>query len=101
MNNQKNTLAAVVDDFLVSLSDERKAELKRVILNSQLTTSWPWYKEVISSYLQGPDAKLLLDDIESHYPGTEFGNAVSGENPDMHAYEAEIILREAQKNLNK
>jgi hypothetical protein len=101
MNIQKNTLIAVVDDFLASLSDERKVELKKVLLNSQLTTSWPWYKEVMSSYLQLPDAKELLDDIELHYPGTEFGNAVSGENPVSHAYEAEIILREAQKALNK
>ncbi len=101
MKTQKNSLAAVVSDFIASLSEAEKAELRTLILNSQLTTSWPWYKQVMARYLQLPDAKELLDDIESHYPGTEFGNAVSGENPSSHAYEAKIILREAQKALGK
>lgn len=91
-----NRLTTVVEDFVASLSNQRKAELRLVLLSPMMSTSWPWYQEVIDRYLKGPDAKLLLDDIEFHHPGCEFGNAVS-EYPYMHTYEVGIILREAQK----
>lgn len=100
MVNSLTTLAAVVQDLVASLSDERKSELKTILRNPLYSESWVWYKEVINRYLKGPNAKALMDDIELHYPGAEFCNAIS-EHPHMHTYEAELILQEAQKALSK
>jgi hypothetical protein len=95
-----NRLSVVVEDFVASLSDERKVELKNILLSPMMSSSWPWYEEVINRYLKGPDTKALMDDIELHYPGSEFGNAVS-EYQDIHAYEVGKILWEAQKAVGK
>jgi hypothetical protein len=96
-----NRLSVVVEDFVASLSEERKAELQNNFSsNSMLSTDWPWYKEVIDRYLKGLGAHALMDDIELHHPGAEFGNAIS-ENPRIHLYEAEMILQDAKKVLNK
>jgi hypothetical protein len=61
--NAMNRLSVVVEDFVASLSDKRKAELQHVLLSPMMSTSWPWYEEVINRYLKGPDAKALMDDI--------------------------------------
>ncbi len=100
MNIQRNTLAAAVDDFVASLSVERKAGLSKVVLNSQFTTSWPWYQEVIDRYLKGPDASALLREIEMHHPGAEFYNLAKN-TKGVPIYEASVILKAAQKILGK
>jgi hypothetical protein len=101
MHIPMNRLSVVVEDFVASLSEKRKAELQNNFFsNAMLSTDWPWYKEVIDRYLKGPDAQALMDDIELHHPGAEFGNAIS-ENPRIHLYEAEMILQDAKKALNK
>ena len=101
MHIPMNRLSVVVEDFVSSLSEKRKAELQNNFFsNAMLSTDWPWYKEVIDRYLKGPDAQALMDDIELHHPGAEFGNAIR-ENPRIHLYEAEMILQDAKKALNK
>ena len=98
MQTPMNCLSVVVEDFVASLSGKRKEELQHLLLSPMMTTSWPWYQEIIDRYLTGPDAKALMDDIELHHPGAEFGNNVS-EYPYMHTYEVDKILLEAQKAL--
>jgi hypothetical protein len=101
MHIRMNRLSVVVADFVASLSEERKAELQNNFFsNEMLTTDWQWYKEVIDRYLKGPDAQALMDDIELHHPGADFGNAIR-ENPRIHLYEADIILQETRKAIAK
>ncbi len=100
MNTPMNRLSVVAEDFVTSLSDKKKAELRNDFYNIMAASSWPWYKEVIDRYLKGPDAKALIGDIELHHPDGEFMNAIR-ENPNINAHEAEIILKEAKKILDK
>lgn len=100
MDNQKSTLAAAVDDFVSSLSNERKIELKAVLLSHVLSPSWPWYDEVLSRYLKGPNKDALIKDIEAHHPGGDFMNGVE-QTRGVPIYEAKMILWQAQKALGK
>jgi hypothetical protein len=100
MSDPKNTLAAVVDDFVASLSVERASELKNLLLSYQTTDSRPWYKEILSRYLIGPNTEALIKDIETYYPDGEFVNGVEATRG-VPIYEAEMILQEAKKVLNK
>jgi hypothetical protein len=99
MNGTINTLSAVVEDFVASLSEERKTELKTVLLSHMMTTSWPWYEEVLSLYLRGPCADALIQDIETHHPGGDFMNGAE-QTRGVPIYEAKMILWEAQKAVS-
>jgi hypothetical protein len=77
MSGLKNTLAAVVDDFVASLSAERANELKNMLPFYRTTDCRPWYNEVLSRYLTGPDAQSLIKDIEIYHPDGEFFNMAS------------------------
>jgi hypothetical protein len=100
MTNSPNTLATVVQDFVTSLSPERKAELKTLLLNSQYSESWPWYKEVIDRYLTGPNAAAVLADMEVHHPGLWL-DSLTEQSRGTPVHEAGTILLEAQKAIGK
>jgi hypothetical protein len=100
MTNPPTTLAAVVQDFVASLSDERKAALKTVLCLPQLSESWPWYKEVIDRYLTGSNAAAVLADIEVHHPGSWLAS-LAEQSRGVPVHEAGAILLEAQKAVGK
>lgn len=86
----------VVDDFLSSLSAEKKLELEVLLLNHQIEASWPWYEVVISRYLVTPESFQLIREIEDLFPDESALKLIEATS-NAPVFEARMILREAQR----
>ncbi|QVN23623.1 hypothetical protein [Burkholderia pyrrocinia] len=94
-----NTLQAVVNDFVGSLSTSDREVVRLLILNHQIRQSLAWYKEVADRYLRGPRAAELINEIERKYPDESMWKSLDS-SPETLMFEAGIILRETQAVLN-
>lgn len=93
-------LARVTAHLVSSLSEEEAQGLKRLVLNHQVKESWPWYASVLSRYLAGPGSQELVEEIDALFPDESVLKLIES-NSDYPIFEAKIILREAQKLLQK
>ena len=100
MSKAIDTLENVVTDFLSTLGAEAKEALRVLLLNPQVGTSLEWYKLVVKTYLQGPSALRLIEDIGNRYPNEAVWKDLDapGGQP---LFEAGIILRNCQIVLSR
>jgi hypothetical protein len=98
MNNDKNKLSLVANDFISTLNRNRSRQLGALILNHQIAETWPWYEEVISRYLQATDATDLIHEIDALFPDESALKFIET-STDLPVFEAKVILREAQNLL--
>lgn len=94
-----NSLKAVVNDFVESLTANDREVVRLLILNHQIRQSLTWYKEVADRYLRGPQAANLISEIDRKYQGESMWKDLDSSSESL-IFEAGIILREAQAVLN-
>lgn len=99
MTEFMTTLKGAVHDFVSSLSVVEQEAVRGLILNPQVRPSLDWYKRVVTKYLQGPSAALLIEDIAQKYADEAVWRDLDSPQG-LPLFEAGIILRESQAALS-
>jgi hypothetical protein len=93
------TLEGVVRDFVSSLSVAEQEAVRGLILNPQVRPSLDWYRRIVTQYLQGPSAGLLIEDIARKYADEAVWRDLDSPQG-LPLFEAGIILRKSQTALS-
>lgn len=94
------TLEGVVHDFVSTLNANEQETVRGLILNPQVRPSLEWYGRVVTKYLQGPSATLLIQDVAQKYADEAVWRDLDSPQG-LPLFEAGIILRESQAALSQ
>lgn len=99
MTTTATTLQGTVHDFISSLSAAEQEVVRGLKLNPQVKPSLDWYQLVVTKYLQGPSAALLIEAIAQKYADEAVWRDLDSPHG-LPLFEAGIILRESQAALS-
>jgi hypothetical protein len=97
---EAKTLDDAVTALLASLDEAQRAELVALVRSYRIEPAHTWIREVIAMFGLTDSAEALIADIDRRFPDESALKLIESDS-DLPIFEANIILREAQRRLRE